>query len=245
MILIPAIDIKGGRVVRLFQGKFSDVTEYSDDPIQMAKKWESLGAQWLHLVDLDGAKTGNMKNIEIIKKIVKEIGIPVQVGGGVRSEVVVKDLLKSGVSRVILGTKAIELEALIEKSLMIAQTLREQGSEKVIVSLDCFNGYVTQRGWTETSDTKDIDLAKSLESMGVKTIIYTDITKDGTLQGPNFQALDNILKSTKMDVIASGGIAAIEDVRKLSLMKGIVGAITGKAIYEGKLDFKEAIELLG
>jgi len=243
MILIPAIDIKDGQVVRLFQGQFDRVTEYSNDPLEMAQYWKSQGAQWLHIVDLDGARTGKMENIDVIKKIAKEIGIPVQVGGGVRSEVVAKDLLKSGVARVILGTIAVELEELITKSLIILQILGEYGSEQVAVSLDCLNGYVTQRGWTKSSGVKDMDQAKWLEDRGVKTIIYTDITKDGTLQGPNYQALDNILKSTNMGVIASGGITTIEDVRKLSLMKGIVGAITGKAIYEGKLDFKKALEV--
>ena len=250
MILIPAIDIKGGKVVRLFQGKFSDVTAYSDDPVAMARKWEKMGAQWLHVVDLDGAQTGEMKNIAVIKKIANSIRIPVQAGGGIRSEGIVRNLLDSNISRVILGTKVVPdgSLSLIGKMMLMALEIKEYGEDKIAVSLDCLNGYVTQRGWTETSGQKGADLAKDLESAGIKTIIYTDIARDGALTGPNFDGLREILDSVNISVIASGGISNINDVKELVRIskeyKGrLVGAITGKAIYEGKLDFAQALKV--
>jgi phosphoribosylformimino-5-aminoimidazole carboxamide ribotide isomerase len=238
MILIPAIDIKGGKVVRLFQGKFSDVTEYGDDPVAMAQKWESLGAQWLHLVDLDGAKDGSMANRDVIAKIAHTISIPVEVGGGIRNEETVSYLLnKAKIARVILGTKAIENRDFLSAMIKFY-------GEKICVSLDCHNGYVAGRGWVSTSEVKGTDLAKELENLGLKWLVYTDIARDGTLAGPNFEQLEGILKAvSKVNVIASGGIATLDDVKKLAEMKGVAAAITGKAIYEGKLDFKEALKI--
>ncbi len=237
MILIPAIDIKDGKVVRLFQGKFSEVTQYVDDPLSMARKWEDLGAKWLHLVDLDGAKDGVMFNQEIIKKIAQTVKIPVEVGGGIRSQQTIDELIKANVARVILGTRAIEDRTFLKRVLGLY-------GEKICVSLDCNDGMVAQRGWVSTTNVKATDLALELEALGVQWMVYTDIAKDGTLAGPNFEQLEtmlNTLKKTKL--IASGGIGTIDDVRKLAAMKGVAGAITGKAIYEGKLDFKEALKL--
>ena len=237
MILIPAIDIKGGKVVRLFQGKFSDVTQYADDPLSMALKWEKLGAKWLHLVDLDGAKDGLMANKDVIKKIAQTVKIPVEVGGGIRSEETIADLIKANVTRVILGTRAIEDRSFLKKMLSLY-------GEKICVSLDCSNGFVAQRGWVSTTNIKAIDLVLELEGLGLQWMVYTDIAKDGTLTGPNFEQLQMMLNTVKkIKLIASGGIGTLEDVRKLSLMKGVVAAITGKAIYEGKLDFAEALKL--
>ena len=237
MILIPAIDIKGGKVVRLFQGKFSEVTEYADDPLSMAIKWENLGAPWLHVVDLDGAKDGIMVNKETIIGIAKTLKIPVEVGGGIRNEETINVLIEAGVARVILGTRAIEDRAFLKKMLALH-------TAKICVSLDCSNGFVAQRGWVSTTEIKAIDLALELEALGLQWMVYTDIAKDGTLAGPNFEQLQTMINTVKrIKLIASGGIGTIEDVRKLAAMKGVAGAITGKAIYEGKLDFTEALKL--
>jgi len=237
MILIPAIDIKDGKVVRLFQGKFSEITEYDDDPVKVAQKWENLGAQWLHLVDLDGAQTGHMKNSPSFMAIIKQVKIPIEIGGGIRSLEAVEQLIDIGVARVILGTRAIE-----DKSFL-KEILAEYG-EKICVSLDCSNGFVAQRGWVSTTTIKATDLALDLEAMGLQWMVYTDIARDGTLTGPNFEQLGTMLNTVKkINLIASGGIGTIEDVRKLASMKGVTAAITGKAIYEGKLDFKEALKV--
>ena len=236
MIIFPAIDIKDGQVVRLIQGKFDQVSEYSQDPVQMAQLWQAQGAKWLHVVDLDGAKTGKISNLSTVLQIVKNIRIPIQMGGGVRSEQDIEALIQGGVSRVILGTRA------IEDKKFLAEMLKKHTS-KIAVSLDAKNGFVAQRGWQETSTIKAVDLAKELESAGVATIIYTDIAKDGMLQGPNFLEIEAMLANCKIPLIASGGVSSIEDLKNLAKLepKGLVGAITGKAIYEGKLNLKEAI----
>ena len=238
MILIPAIDIKGGKVVRLFQGKFSDVTEYDTDPVKVAQQWEAMGAKWIHVVDLDGAQTGIMKNQAVVGRIVQAVKIPVQVGGGIRGEAIVEYLLTvANVSRVVLGTKAIENRDFLKK--MIAAY-----SDKICVSLDCSNGFVAQRGWVSTTDIKATDLAVELEALGLQWMVYTDIARDGTLGGPNYEQLQTMLNTIKkIKLIASGGIASIDDVKQLAQMKGIEAAITGKAIYEGKLDLKEALKV--
>jgi phosphoribosylformimino-5-aminoimidazole carboxamide ribotide isomerase len=238
MILIPAIDIKGGKVVRLFQGKFSEVTEYAEDPVEVAKKWESLGAKWLHLVDLDGAQTGHMTNSPSFMAIIKEVGIPIQIGGGIRSFEAVDQLIDIGVSRIILGTKAIEDRAFLK------EIIKDYG-DKICVSLDCSNGFVTGHGWVSVTDIKATDLVHELEDMGLQWLVYTDIARDGALAGPNFEQIQTILNTVKkINVIASGGVSSLEDVRKLALMKGVAAAITGKAIYEGKLDFEQAVKIL-
>ncbi|OGX06254.1 MAG: 1-(5-phosphoribosyl)-5-[(5-phosphoribosylamino)methylideneamino]imidazole-4-carboxamide isomerase [Omnitrophica WOR_2 bacterium GWA2_47_8] len=238
MIVIPAIDIKDGKVVRLLQGHFDKVTEYAKDPLALAKHWQKLGAQWLHVVDLDGAQTGEMKNLEIIKKIAKTVSIPIEVGGGIRGEKEVKELLKAKIARVILGTRVVREKDFLKKILSL-------GQDKIAVSLDCSNGFVTQRGWVEVSDIKGTDFAKDLEAMGLKTLIYTDVAKDGTLSGPNWDGLKEILKTVEISVIASGGISSLDDIKKLMDLKAqnLWGAITGKAIYENKLDFRKAVEL--
>ena len=238
MILIPAIDIKGGKVVRLFQGKFSEVTEYSDDPVQFAKKWEGMGAKWIHLVDLDGAKSGVMVNKANIISIVKSVKVPVEVGGGIRDEQTVEELIKAGIGRVILGSKAIEDRKFLKNIL-------DQYKDNICVSLDCNNGFVAQRGWVSTTNIKATDLALELEALGLQWMVYTDIARDGTLAGPNFEQLQTMLNTVKkVNIIASGGVSSIEDVQKLAAMKGVAAAITGKAIYEGKLDFKKALDFL-
>ena len=238
MILIPAIDIKDGKVVRLFRGDFSMQTNYDVYPLVAAKRWRDMGAQWLHLVDLDGAQTGVMTNKEHITYIVKKIGISVQAGGGIRDLQTVADLIKAGVKRVILGTRAIEDRKFLKNMLSLY-------GEKICVSLDCSKGYVTEHGWVKVTNIKATDLALELEAMGLQWMVYTDIARDGALKGPNFEQLQTILNTVKkMNVIASGGISMIDDVIKLATMNGVAAAITGKAIYEGKLNFKEAVKLL-
>lgn len=238
MILFPAVDIKNGKVVRLLQGNFDDVTEYSTDPITVAKKWESLGARWLHLVDLDGAQTGEMNNFHWITAIAKAVKIPVQAGGGVRTEEAVERLITAGVSRVILGTRVVE----DEKFLNIALS---RWPQNIAVSLDYFGGIVVTRGWAVMSQWPVIDLAKKFEAAGLKYLICTNVQQDGTLKGPDFEGLQQIAQAVKMSVIASGGISSMDDVKKLMATKtdNLIGAITGKAIYEGKLDFSEAVKL--
>jgi phosphoribosylformimino-5-aminoimidazole carboxamide ribotide isomerase len=239
MIIFPAIDIQLGKVVRLAQGRFEEVTQYSDDPVTVAQKWEKMGAQWLHVVDLDGAQAGAMKNFSVIAEIAASVKIPVQVGGGIRSEVLIDDLLGvAKVARVVLGTKVIEDRSFLRRVLL-------KYPNQVAVSLDCSNGYVTQRGWTSKTNIKATDLVKELQTMGLRYLIYTDIARDGMLSGPNYPAIEEMLATVKIPFIASGGIASIEDIKKLKALtsKGLIGAITGKAIYEGKLNFKEAIDV--
>lgn len=238
MIIFPAIDINGGKVVRLRQGEFSDVTEYSLDPLSVAQKWVDAGAKWIHIVDLDGALHGEMKNFDIIAKITKSVSVPIQVGGGIRTTLEIEKLLQSGVKRVVLGTRAVQDREFLKKVLAF-------GKEKIAVSLDCKDGKVTQRGWTETTQLKGTDFANELEQLGLQCLIYTDVKRDGMLTGPNYEALSEILTTVKIPVIASGGIANLEDIRKLLAIKprSVMGAITGKAIYEGKLNLKEAVEL--
>ncbi len=238
MLIIPAIDIKNGKVVRLFKGRFDKVTEYGSDPVDMAKRWEGLGARYLHVVDLDGAQSGERKNGEAIKQIARAVKIPVETGGGIRSREVVDDYLQAGVARVILGTKAVEDRAFLGGIL-------KAWSERIAVSLDCHNGFVAQRGWIETSTVKGTDLAQELGALGLKYIIYTDIARDGTLEGPNIAGLKDMLAAVDANVIASGGVKSLEDIKSLLALKSMKlwGVITGKAIYEGTLDIKEAFNL--
>lgn len=243
MILIPAIDIKDGQVVRLFQGDFGKQTDYDPYPLMAAKRWHEMGAQWLHLVDLDGAKNGVMGNKGHMVYISQHVKIPVEVGGGIRDEQTVKELIKAGISRVILGTKAIEDHKFLKDMLALY-------GEKICVSLDCSNGFVTEHGWVSVTTIKATDLALELEAMGLQWMVYTDIARDGVLAGPNFYQLRTMLNTVKkMNIIASGGVSSVEDVIKLKDLKSddgkhLWGAITGRAIYDGKLDFKKALEAI-
>ena len=239
MIIFPAIDIKDGKVVRLRQGEFSKVTEYSSDPVAIAQKWVDQGAQWLHVVDLDGAQTGEIKNFDVVAKIARVAKAAVQVGGGIRRKEEIARFFDSGIQRVILGTKIIEDRSFLKDILA-------QWSKQIAVSLDCQNGMVAQRGWTTVTDLKGAELAKELETAGLRYLIFTDIKRDGMLQGPNFSALEAMLGAVKETaVIASGGVANLKDIERLLPLKskGLLGAITGKAIYEGTLDLKSAIRL--
>ena len=238
MIIFPAIDIKEGKVVRLLQGNFDEVTEYSGDPVTVAQKWQQRGAQWLHVVDLDGAKTGEVQNWKVIGDITHAVDIPIQMGGGVRDEKNIQRLMETGAARVVLGTKAVEDRSFLKKILSVWK-------EKIAVSVDCSNGKVTQRGWTETSNIEATAFAKELEQYQVSCLIYTDVKRDGMLQGPNWQGLKAILRATHIPIIASGGIANLEDIQKLKEMEseGLMGAIIGKALYEGKIHLEEALKI--
>lgn len=238
MIIFPAIDIKDGKVVRLRQGKFSDVTEYSADPVAIARDWARVGAQWLHIVDLDGALEGKIKNLSTLSAIAKNVNIPLQMGGGVRTEDEIKSILATGVKRVILGTRAVQDKVFLTRIL-------DQFRDKIAVSLDCKDGKVTQRGWTEVTDIKGTDFAKDLEQLGLRCLIYTDVKRDGMLSGPNLEGLSEMLAAVQIPVIASGGISNLDDIKNLLSIqpRPVLGAITGRAIYEGTLDLKQAIQL--
>lgn len=236
MIIFPAIDIKDGKVVRLFQGKFDEVTEYSGDPLVVAKKWQSSGAQWLHIVDLDGAKTGAMKNRDTIIRIAQNVSIPVQVGGGIRTKQDIRELIDGGVKRIILGTKAIEDKAFLMEILAVCVN-------NLAISLDCADGYLAQRGWTEKTNIKATDYVKDLVGLNIACLIYTDIARDGTLKGPNVEGLKALMAATDIPVIASGGVSSLDDLKKLAALdpEKLLGTIVGKALYEGKINLEEAI----
>lgn len=234
MIIFPAIDILKGKCVRLIQGDYNREKVYSDSPVDMAKQWETKGAEFIHIVDLDGAKSGKSINEEIIIEIAKSVNVPIQVGGGIRSMETVKTYLDNGVKRVIIGTAAIEDEAFLKEAV-------DTYGERIVVSLDAKNGYIATDGWTDTSDVLALDLVKKLEEIGVKTIVYTDIAKDGMLQGPNLEEQKAINEATSIDVIASGGVTTKEDVENLKQLN-LYGAIVGKALYDGKITFEELIK---
>ncbi|MDD2480945.1 MAG: 1-(5-phosphoribosyl)-5-[(5-phosphoribosylamino)methylideneamino]imidazole-4-carboxamide isomerase [Lutispora sp.] len=236
MIIFPAIDMKDNKCVRLSQGDFDKIKVYSDKPVEMALEWERKGAEFLHLVDLDGAKSEGFVNKESIEDIVKNLSIPVQVGGGIRSEAKVEELLNLGVNRVIVGTMAIENRELLEK-------LVSKYKEKIVVSIDAKDGKVATRGWKVVSSVDSLDLCKELEEIGVETIVYTDISKDGMLKGPNLDIYETLSKKTSLNIIASGGISFMGDIKKLKSMN-IYGGIIGKAFYDNLLDFEEVIKCL-
>lgn len=235
MIIIPAIDIIDGKPVRLYQGDYNKKEIVAKDVLDTSKKFEYLGAQWIHLVDLDGAKKGELVNLNVIIEIAQTLSIPVEVGGGIRTFEDIKYLIDNGVSRVILGTSAMEDEKLLNKAL------REYG-EKIAVGIDCKDGYVCGRGWLQKSSIHYIEFAKRLEKLGVKNIIVTDISKDGSLEGPNIEMLNELKKEVCMDITASGGIRDVSNIKALKEID-VYGAITGKAIYAKTLSLEEAIKV--
>ena len=235
MLIIPAIDLKSGKVVRLFQGKFNRQKVYSADPVKVAKHWAKQGAKFLHIVDLDGASSGKLKNIEVLKKIIDQVGIGVEFGGGVRSMVTISKLLGLGVQRVILGTKA------ASDAKFLKQAWKKFG-EKIIVSLDAKCGKVMTQGWNCAVAKTTLVFAKELKTIGFKQLIYTDISKDGTLFGPNISGIKALLGDTQLKVIASGGVSGLQDLIKLNKLEkqGLSGVIIGKALYEGKFTLLQA-----
>ena len=239
MIVIPAIDLKGGRCVRLIQGDKDQETVFSDDPVAVAKGFEAAGAERIHVVDLDGAFDGKPKNSDILKRIVRVVDVPVQTGGGIRSLDAVQDLLDAGVDRVILGTIA------LKSPETVAEACARFGGERVMVGIDARDGRVAVEGWVEESDVDAFDLAVKMKAMGIREIVYTDIARDGMLLGPNFQSTERMLE-TGVGIIASGGVSSAQDLTTLAKhsSRGLVGAIVGKAIYTGRIDLAEAIRLV-
>ena len=240
MQIIPAIDLLNGKCVRLNQGDYNKVTQFNSDPIQQALIWQSAGAERIHIVDLDAAKTGEPVNDEKIKAIKKAIDIPMQIGGGIRTIGRVEELFNYGVERVILGTIAIENPVLV-KDLSIKYPGR------IIVGIDAKDGKVSTRGWLRQSETNANELARSLSSLNLAAIISTDISTDGTLKGPNFQALKEIASETQIPIIASGGVGSIADLLALSALYdyGIKAVIVGRALYDETIDLQEAIKAVG
>jgi len=229
MILLPAIDLMGAEVVRLRRGLATEKVVYSSDPVAFAKKWEDSGADWLHIVDLDAAFTGEPQNLDAVAKICAAVKIPCELGGGMRSEEKIQAAFDAGVARVILGTKA------CQSPETIAGFCTKFGGERIAVGIDANGGKVAVKGWTETTATLASDLALAAQQAGAGTIIYTDIATDGMLEGPNFAELEKMLSLLDCNLIASGGVSCDEDLKRLSLMPGLYGAIIGKALYDGRI----------
>lgn len=236
MIIIPAVDIKGGRCVRLREGRADTETVFSDDPVKMARQWVEQGADRLHVIDLDGAFEKGPRNSVIIREIVKAIPVPVQLGGGIRDLKTVESYLSLGLAQVILGTVALKDPQLVQEACRLFP-------EQIMVSLDARDNRIAVEGWTEVSEIDPIDLVKSFEVCGVRAVIFTDISRDGTLQGPSISSTRRLAQATRLPVIAAGGIVNLDDVKNLAPLEpdGLIGMITGRAIYSGTLDLAEAI----
>lgn len=238
MLIIPAIDLKDGCVVRFVQGQ-RDKKVYSSDPLKTAEYWAGQGAELLHIVDLDGAFEGVPRNLSVVREIVKRIDLPIQFGGGVRTIAAIRRLLKVGIKRVILGTKAVKDKAFLERCFA-------EFKDKIIVSVDTKDDSIATNGWKVSEDTIGAaEFAMGLKKIGFKQLIYTDTLKDGTLSGPNIEALKRLLKETGLNIIASGGISSLDDIAKLKKLEkqGVVGVIVGKALYENRFTLREALEL--
>ena len=238
MIIYPAIDIRGGRCVRLTEGRFDAETVFADDPAEMALKWAGMGAEFLHLVDLDGALAGEGRNVPVIERILKSVKIPVQLGGGIRNLETIEKLLGLGVTRLILGSAAVKNPQLVEEAC-------KKYPGHIAVGIDAKNGEVAIEGWGQGSGVAATELAKKMAQYGVETIIYTDISRDGMLSGVNVDATAALARACGVPIIASGGVASIEDIRQVKAVEaaGVAGCIIGKAIYTGAVDLKEALAL--
>jgi len=233
MEIIPAVDIRGGKCVRLYQGDYNQETVFDEDPVTAALNWYSQGARWLHIVDLDGAAAGEPQNMEVVEEIIKESGLLIELGGGIRQEEVAERLLRQGVSRIILGTVAIENRELVKK-------LCQQFGEAIAVSLDARDGKIAIHGWQKDTVVEVLQLSREIINVGVRRFIYTDINKDGTLTEPNFDMINRLLAEANVPVIAAGGISRLEHLRRLKDL-GVEGAIVGKSLYTGDIDLGEAI----
>lgn len=239
MLVIPAIDIRNGKCVRLIQGKADAETVFSDDPVAIAIKWQEKGAKFLHLVDLDGAFTGAPKNLDVISKIVESVSIPVEMGGGIRDQKTLEDVLVAGVKIAILGTKALT-------DPDFTKAMCKKYNDRIAVGIDAKDGIAAINGWTKSSGKSAIELAQEMRDLGAKTIIYTDVKRDGMLTGPNISATKNISMAVPgVNVIASGGVSSIDDIKALKEIEkyGVKGVIIGKALYTGNIRLEEAISL--
>jgi len=241
MIIYPAIDLKDGQCVRLVQGKAENKTVYSDNPGEMAGDWQKQGARWLHVVDLDGAFAGRPVNTPAIMAIANAIDIPFQVGGGLRRREDVAEVLKAGARRVIIGTKAVNSPDFV-KSL-----LDEFGPDRIVLGLDARDGMVAVEGWVSTSNLTALEFAVTMKGLGITTAVYTDISRDGLLQGPNLKAIEDMARQSGLQIIASGGVSSRENIVALKALEdcGVIGAIMGKALYDGKITLPEALEAAG
>lgn len=233
MEVIPAVDIKGGKCVRLYQGDYLRETVFFEDPVDVAMGWRAQGARRLHVIDLDGAAGGEPRNIAVIEAIVKRVNLPVQLGGGIRDEATLSKLLAIGIDRVILGTVAVENPELVK-------SLCQKYDESIVIGIDARDGYVATRGWIKGTDIKALELGLKMADIGVRRIIYTDIKRDGTLTEPGFEAIAEMVKGVNLPIIAAGGISKLSHLRKLKEL-GVEGAIVGKALYTGDINLKEAL----
>jgi len=239
MDVIPAVDIKNGKCVRLFQGRMDSETVFSDDPAAMAKRWEDEGAEFIHIVDLDGAIEKSPQNLGSIRKIINSVDAHIQVGGGIRDERTIRMFLEIGVKRVVMGTEAIRNPKLVKDAC-------KEFPGQIVVGIDARNGWVAIEGWTKTTQIKAVDLAIQFEDSGVAAINFTDIHRDGMQTGPNIEETRRLAEAVNIPVVASGGISSIEDIQNLMPLEtvGVVGVIIGRALYSGRLKLKEAIEVL-
>lgn len=234
MRIYPAIDIIGGQCVRLVQGDYAQQTTFSEDPLAVAKRWEAEGGTFLHLVDLDGAKSGDMPNFALIQNIARTLSVPVEVGGGIRTMDAAQAYLQAGIQRVIIGTSALRDPAFVKE-------LAAEYGDRVAVGIDAKDGMVATAGWEEVSDVPALTLASQMEDCGVSCLIYTDIATDGMLQGPNLAAMQEMAAHVRIPVVASGGVSSVQDIVNLK-KTGVEGVIVGRALYTGHVDLKEAIE---
>lgn len=235
MIIFPAIDIRGGKAVRLYKGDFSQETVFGD-PVEMASRWEAAGGQFLHLVDLDGARAGKSINLDVVKKIIEKVNIPVELGGGIRTLENIQQVLDMGVKRVILGSVAAKNPELVKKACI-------QYKDRIVVGIDAKDGIVAVDGWEASGNVKAVVLAREMAQAGVERIIYTDISRDGTMEGVNVQSTAELARDSGVKIIASGGVKSIDDIKALLpyAKDGIEGVIVGKSIYSGTLDLSEAV----
>ncbi|MBD5132990.1 MAG: 1-(5-phosphoribosyl)-5-[(5-phosphoribosylamino)methylideneamino]imidazole-4-carboxamide isomerase [Clostridiales bacterium] len=237
MILLPAIDMKDGRCVRLKKGEFSTVSQVADNAMETAKAFAAAGAKWIHMVDLDGARGGARQNFPIISEVIRQSGLLVELGGGIKTCEDVDAVAEAGVARMVIGSAAVTNPQVVDYAV-------EQYGDRVAVGIDCLDGRVRTAGWERDSGLSGLDLARRMEEKGVKTLIYTDIATDGMLSGPSFDQLAALQKAVRCNIVASGGVTTIDDVKRLRDM-GLYGAIIGKAYYAGTLDLAEAIREAG
>lgn len=242
MRLIPAIDIQGGRCVRLRRGDFADETVFGDDPVAIAEYWVSEGARFLHVVDLDGAREGIPRNFSLVQAIAEAVPIPVETGGGIRSETSLQMIAESRVVKAVIGTSAVEDEGFLRRALLV------MGPERIVVAVDAEDGWVKTKGWQERSDVRALDLVRRLEKEGVREVLYTDISRDGMMQSVNLESIRELAEETGagLEIIASGGVTSLDDLRELMRLEslGVTGVIAGRALYERRFTVAEALAVL-